>query len=305
MIARRYGAAIALGALVLFDAIFTRGFLSFPTLWNLTLQASTTILVAVGMTLVIATGGIDLSVGAVMAVASVVFATTLPHGAPVAAALGMLGATAFGVWNGLLIGRYDLPPIIVTLAGLIMGRGIAQVIVEGNPLVAFDDPGFERLGKGSFGPIPIPVLVMAAVLVTAVLLARRTTFGRWVVAIGGNLRAAMLSGVPVARVKLLVYGLSGALAGLAGLIETARLGATDAGRIGLGMELDAIVAVVVGGTSLSGGRAWLGGTAVGALLMEVLSATFNMRLIAPAWGLVVKAAILIVAVRAQGKEVAR
>jgi galactofuranose transport system permease protein len=241
----------------------------------------------------------------VMAVASVVFATTLPHGAPVAAALGMLGATAFGVWNGLLIGRYDLPPIIVTLAGLIMGRGIAQVIVEGNPLVAFDDPGFERLGKGSFGPIPIPVLVMAAVLVTAVLLARRTTFGRWVVAIGGNLRAAMLSGVPVARVKLLVYGLSGALAGLAGLIETARLGATDAGRIGLGMELDAIVAVVVGGTSLSGGRAWLGGTAVGALLMEVLSATFNMRLIAPAWGLVVKAAILIVAVRAQGKEVAR
>jgi galactofuranose transport system permease protein len=305
MIARRYGAAIALGALVLFDAIFTRGFLSFPTLWNLTLQASTTILVAVGMTLVIATGGIDLSVGAVMAVASVVFATTLPHGAPVAAALGMLGATAFGVWNGLLIGRYDLPPIIVTLAGLIMGRGIAQVIVEGNPLVAFADPGFERLGKGSFGPIPIPVLVMAAVLVTAVLLARRTTFGRWVVAIGGNLRAAMLSGVPVARVKLLVYGLSGALAGLAGLIETARLGATDAGRIGLGMELDAIVAVVVGGTSLSGGRAWLGGTAVGALLMEVLSATFNMRLIAPAWGLVVKAAILIVAVRAQGKEVAR
>jgi simple sugar transport system permease protein/ribose transport system permease protein len=292
----RYGAALALLALVLVNAALTPGFLALATLWNIGLQVSTTVIVAIGMTLVIATGGIDLSVGAIMAIASVVLATELPHGAVAAATLGLLAALGFGFANGALVGRYGVPPIIVTLAGLIMGRGIAQVIVEGNPLVAFNHPGFERLGQGALGPLPVPVLITGALVAAARLVLKRTTFGRWVIATGGNERAARLAGVPVAGVKLAVYAVSGLLAGLAGLIETARLAATDAGRIGLGMELDAIVAVVVGGTPLTGGRASLQGTIAGASLMGVLTASFNMRLIAPAWSLIVKAAILIVAV---------
>jgi ribose/xylose/arabinose/galactoside ABC-type transport system permease subunit len=236
------------------------------------------VLVAIGMTLVIATGGIDLSVGAVMAVSSVVCASSLPHGGLLATALSLLAGLAFGLVNGVLVGRFGILPIIVTLAGLIMGRGIAQVIVEGNPVVAFSAPAFERLGKGAVGPIPVPVLVTGALLAGAVLLLKRTVAGRWIVATGGNERAAALAGIPVARVKGAVYAISGVLAGLAGLIETARLAATDAGKIGLGIELDAIVAVVVGGTPLSGGRASLGGTVVGALLMGVLGATLNMHL---------------------------
>jgi ribose/xylose/arabinose/galactoside ABC-type transport system permease subunit len=165
----RHGATAALVALVAANALFTPGFVSFATLWNVALQVATTVLVALGMTVVIATGGIDLSVGAVMAVASAVCATALPHGAPLAAALALLAGLAFGVGNGLLVGRAGVPPIIVTLAGLIMGRGIAQVIVEGNPLVAFSQPSFERLGKGALGPVPIPVLV-AGTLFTVVAL---------------------------------------------------------------------------------------------------------------------------------------
>ncbi len=292
----RHGAAAALGALVLLNVAFTPGFASPATLWTVALQVSTTALVAIGMTFVVATGGVDLSVGAVMAVASVVFATTLPHGAPTAAALAMLAALAFGGGNGLLVGRLGVPPIIVTLAGLVMGRGIAQVIVEGSPLVAFSHPAFERLGKGAWGPVPAPVLVTAALFVAARFLLHRTLFGRWLLATGGNERAARLAGVPVGGVKAAVYAISGLLAGLAGLVETARLAATDAGKIGQGVELDAIVAVVVGGTPLHGGRASLGGTVAGALLMGVLGASLNMRLVPSAWALVLKAALLLGAV---------
>jgi ribose/xylose/arabinose/galactoside ABC-type transport system permease subunit len=273
-----YAAPIALFVLVAVNAISTPGFVSFATVWNVALHVSTATLVAIGMTLVIATGGIDLSVGAVMAVSSVVCASWLPHGGLPAAALSLLAALAFGLANGVLVGRFGILPIIVTLAGLIMGRGIAQVVVEGNPVVAFSAPAFERLGKGAVGAIPVPVLLTGALLAAGVFLLQRTVVGRWIVATGGNERAAALAGIPVARVKVAVYAISGLLAGLAGLIETARLAATDAGKIGLGIELDAIVAVVVGGTPLSGGRASLGGTVVGALLMGVLGATLNMHL---------------------------
>jgi galactofuranose transport system permease protein len=295
----RYGTALALAALVILDVAITPGFLSFATLWNVGLQVSTTTVVAIGMTLVIATAGIDLSVGAVMAVASVVFAVTLPHGAPAAVVLALLACLGFGFGNGLLVGRYGVLPIIVTLAGFMIGRGIAQVIVEGNPLIAFSDPAFERLGKGTLGPVPVPMIVAALLFGAVRLTMRRTMFGRWVLATGGNERAAHLAGVPVAGVKVAVYVISGLFAGLAGLIQTARLGAADAGRIGLGMELDAIVAVVVGGTPLSGGRAALGGTVTGAVLMGLLTTTFNMRLIPSSWALVAKAAILIIAVALQ------
>lgn len=293
------GVVVALALLLVVNAPLTPGFFELTTLFSIGVQAVTTMLVGAGMTLVIATGGVDLSVGSVMAVASAVAATLLPHGVAAAIAGGLLVAVATGALNGIFIARFGILPIIVTLATMIMGRGAAQVIVAGNPLIVFTNPAFEVLGKGHIGPVPVQVVVAAAALFAVAAVVRWTPFGRYVLAVGGNERAARLAGVPIARVIVIVYATSGLLAGVAGLIETARLGASDAGTIGNGVELDAIVAAVVGGTPLSGGRARILGTVAGALLMSILNATFAMHLVAPAWSLVVKAALLIVAVYTQ------
>jgi ribose/xylose/arabinose/galactoside ABC-type transport system permease subunit len=293
------GAFAALVFVVILDALVTPHFISAATLWNVGLQISTTVLVATGMTIVVATGGIDLSVGSVMAVASAVAAMLLPIGVGTAIAGGVGVALVIGLTNGLLVARLRVLPIIVTLAMLIIGRGAGQVIVAGSPLVTFTSPRFEYLGKGHLGPVPVPVLITAVVAVLLLLVVHATTFGRYVVAIGGNERAAALAGVPIARVKVLAYVLSSALAGVAGLVVAARLGATDPGTIGQGTELDAIAATVVGGSTLAGGRASIGGTVVGSLLMGVLTASFAMHLVPYAWGLVVKALILVVAVYLQ------
>lgn len=290
------GALAALVVVVVVDALLTPHFLSASTLWNVALQISTTVLVATGMTIVVATGGIDLSVGSVMAVASAVAAMLLPTGVAAAIAGSLAVALAIGATNGLLVAKVGVLPIIVTLAMLMIGRGAGQVIVAGSPLVTFTSPRFEFLGKGHVGPVPAPVLLTALVVVLLALVMHQTTFGRYVVAIGGNARAAALAGVPIDRVKVFAYLVSSILAGLAGLVVAARLGATDPGTIGQGSELDAIAATVVGGTTLAGGRASIAGTLVGSLLMGVLTATFAMHLVPYAWGLVVKALILVAAV---------
>lgn len=293
-----YGALIALVVLVVANALFTPNFASASNLWNILLQVSTTVLVAVGMTLVIATGGIDLSVGSIMAVASALGASLLDRGVGVAVVAGLLAALAVGVVNGVLVSAFRIQPFIVTLALLITGRGVAQVIADGN-LIPFNNPTFEALGRGRIGPVPAQALIMAAVVGAALFAVRRASFGRYVVAVGGNESAARLAGVPIHRTKITVYALSGLLAGLAGLIDTARLGASDAAKIGLTIELDAIAAVVVGGTPLTGGRATIGGTVIGALIMQVITTSFNMRLIPFSWSLVLKAAIILIAVYIQ------
>lgn len=293
------GAFLTLVVVLVLDTLLTPHFASAATLWNVSLQISTTVLVAAGMTIVVATGGIDLSVGAVMAIASAVAAMLLPKGVGTAVGAALAVSVVIGAFNGLLVARLRVLPIIVTLAMLIIGRGAAQVIVAGSPLVTFTNPRFELLGKGHVGPMPVPVLLTLVVVALLLFLVRRTTFGRYLVAIGGNERAAGLAGVPIARVKVLAYVASSVLAGLAGLVVAARLGATDPGTTGQGSELDAIAATVVGGTTLAGGRARVGGTVVGSLLMGVLTATFAMHLVPYAWGLVVKALIVIVAVYLQ------
>jgi ribose/xylose/arabinose/galactoside ABC-type transport system permease subunit len=299
-----YGALAALVLLVLFNVIFTPNFATASNFWNILLQVSTTVLVAVGMTLVIATGGIDLSVGSVMAVASALAATMLDNGVAVAMLAALALAFAIGALNGALIAGFKIQPIIVTLALLITGRGIAQVMSQGGQLISFSNPQFEQLGKGYVGPVPFQVLVMAAVIAAAIFVMRATSFGRYVVAVGGNEAAARLAGVKVNRTKIIVYAISGLLAGLAGLIETARLGASDAAKVGLNIELDAIAAVVVGGTPLTGGRATVVGTLIGALIMQVITTSFNMRLIPFSWSLVLKAAIILLAVYIQRPKVA-
>ncbi len=294
-----YGPLLALLLLITANVLFTKNFATPSNLWNVLLQVSPTMLVAMGMTLVIATGGIDLSVGSVMAVASAVAATNLTRGPGTASLLGLCLAAGIGAFNGALISRLRIQPIMVTLAALIAGRGLAQVLSEGGQLISFDNPAFERLGRGHLGPVPVPVIVMlVAVLATGVVM-RSTVLGRYILAVGGNEAAARLAGVKTGLIKTAVYALSGFLAGLAGLIETARLGASDASKVGLNMELDAIAAVVVGGTALTGGVASVTGTFVGALIMQIITTVFNMLLIPFAWSLVLKAVIILFVVYGQ------
>jgi ribose/xylose/arabinose/galactoside ABC-type transport system permease subunit len=294
-----YGALGALVLLVGVNAIITPNFATASNLWNILLQVSTTVLVAIGMTMVIATGGIDLSVGSVMAIASALSATLLDQGVGVAVAAALAAALAVGALNGALIAGFRIQPIIVTLALLITGRGVAQVMSQGGQLIPFTNPTFESLGRGHVGPVPIQVVLMVLGVLGAIFVMRSTRFGRYLIVIGGNEAAARLAGVKIHRTKIAVYAISGLLAGLAGLIETARLGASDASKVGLNIELDAIAATAVGGTPLTGGRATIPGTLVGALIMQVITTSFNMRLIPFSWSLVLKAAIILVAVYIQ------
>src|SRR5687767_2091051 len=304
-----YGALFALVLLVVANAIFTPYFATLSNLWNVLQLVSATVLVAVGMTMVIATGGIDLSVGSIMAIASAAAAVSFGRGTAVAILFALLTACAVGAFNGALVSGFRIQPIIVTLATLITGRGVAQVISNGGQLIPFSNPAFEYLGKGFVGPIPVQVVIMLVGVVAGILMLRETSFGRYIVAVGGNEAAARLAGVRVHRTKIAVYALSGLLAGLAGLIETARLGASDAQKVGLYIELDAIAAVVVGGTPLTGGRATIVGTLIGALIMQVITTSFNMgpfgmNPLPYSWGLVFKAAIILLAVYIQRPKLA-
>ncbi|HEX8747060.1 MAG TPA: ABC transporter permease [Pyrinomonadaceae bacterium] len=300
-----YGALAALILLIIVNAVFTRNFWDINNFWNILLQVSPTMLVAIGMTFVIATGGIDLSVGSVMALAAAVAAINLDSGIALAVMLALAVALGTGALNGTLISVFRIQPIIVTLAVLIAGRGLAQIPSEGR-LVEFRGryPAFEALGTGYIGPVPVQVFVMILIVAAAIFIMRATSFGRYVLAVGGNEAASHLAGVRVRRTKILVYGLSGLLAGLAGLIESARGGASDPSNVGLGIELDAIAAVVIGGTALTGGRATIIGTVIGALMMQVITTSFNMQGIEFSWSLVIKAAIIIVAVYIQRPKVA-
>jgi len=234
-----------------------------------------------------------------MAIAGAIAAVLAPRGAVVALGAALIGATLVGVLNGTLIATLRVQPIVVTLATLIAGRGLAQIISNDGELVSIEQPFFLALGRGHLGPIPIPVIVAVVAVAAAIFVLRATTLGRYVLAVGGNARAARLAGVPVRKTLVTVYAASAFLSGVAGLIVAARLGASDAAKIGQNMELDAIAAVVVGGTALAGGRATIGGTVVGALIMQVIATSFNMLLVPYSWSLALKAAIILIAVYLQ------
>jgi ribose/xylose/arabinose/galactoside ABC-type transport system permease subunit len=299
------GALLALALLVVFNLLFTESFVSLQTLnVNLT-QVTTIVIVGVGMTLVIATGGIDLSVGALMAIAGtlapLIFqAMPGPLGLLLGIVLPILVAAACGCFNGWLVTHFNIQPIVATLVLFIAGRGVAQVLTNGN-LLAFANEGFAVLGKGKLLGIPVQVLLMLAIVLAASWVLRRTVFGRFIVATGANARAAHLSGIPAARIKILVYALCGALAGLAGLITVSINASSDANQNGLGMELDAIAATAVGGTLLAGGRANIFGTLVGALIIQLMRYTLLAHGVPDAAAMLAKAAIIVVAVWVQKK----
>ena len=301
----RYGTALALLVLVLFNFAVTPNFATWQTLnVNLT-QVSTIVIVAVGMTLVIATGGIDLSVGSLMAIsgaiAPMIFLGNLveigwvPAAVAVAMFVAVAATTVLGAFNGWLIARFRVQPIVATLVLFIAGRGIAQVMTNGN-LQVFKLPEFQWIGLGRPFGIPAQVIVMLGIVAFAAWVLARTSFGRQLLAIGGNERAARLSGIATGRIKIAVYAISGALAGVAGLVVIAINSASDANLVGMGMELDAIAAVAVGGTLLSGGRATIIGTLLGALIIQLVRYTLLANGVPDAAALVVKAAIIIGAV---------
>ncbi|MFN7023567.1 MAG: ABC transporter permease [Pseudorhizobium sp.] len=306
--ASRYGTLVAFLALVALNIAITPNFLSMQTLTvNLT-QVATIVIVATGMTLVIATGGIDLSVGSLMAISGAIAPMIFMHPAwppgtmPIAIALAILlpvaVAAVLGLFNGMLITRYGIQPIIATLVLFIAGRGIAQVMTNGN-LQVFRNESFQFIALGKVAGIPTQVILMMIIIVFAWAATRYTVIGRQIIAVGGNERAARLAGLPVRRVKLYVYMISGALAGLAGLVVIARNSASDANLVGLGMELDAIAAVAVGGTLLAGGRANVIGTLLGAFVIQLVRYTLLANGVPDAAALIVKAGLIVLAVYLQ------
>ena len=305
---RRWGALAAFVLLLAFNFAVTPNFATVQTLnVNLT-QVAAIVIVAVGMTLVIATGGIDLSVGSLMAIAGalapmvcmgrIVPVGNIYLGVALAFVVAIGVATLLGAFNGFLIARFRIQPIVATLVLFIAGRGIAQVLTNGS-LQVFRVPEFQWIGLGRIAGVPVQVIVMLVAVAAAAWAIRRSLFGRQLLAVGGNERAARLSGIDTARVKIAVYAISGFLAGVAGLVVIAINSASDANLVGLGMELDAIAAVAVGGNLLTGGRATVLGTLIGALTIQLVRYTLLANGVPDAAALVVKAAIIILAVWVQ------
>ncbi|WP_290057641.1 ABC transporter permease [Amycolatopsis solani] len=292
---QNYGVYLAVVVLLLFNVFFTENFLSAANFRTQLVQASPVCIVALGMALVIGTEGIDLSVGSVMAIAAALIPLYLGAGPLTAIIVAVIAGVVSGLFSGYLVAYLGIQPIIATLALLVGGRGLALVIAHGQ-LVQVRNQDFLELGTGDVLGVPIMVIVAGVLAVLAGLVVQRTTFGRHLVAVGGNRSASTLAGLPVKRVLVSVYVISGALAAIAGVLATSRLGASDPSDVGLLMELSAITAVVVGGTPLTGGRVRVLGTVFGALLMQLVQATLIKHNLPDSTAQMVQAAIIVVAV---------
>lgn len=279
--------ALALGLLLAFNLAFTPGFFDvelregrlYGTLVDILNHGSKVGIVAIGMTLVIATGGVDLSVGAVMAISGAVAAVmTVQHIAPypIILAAALASGPAAGLFSGILVSRFRIQPIVATLVLMVAGRGIAQLIT-GGLIVTFSDPYLASFAGGSLLGLPFPIALAAVVTGVAAVLTRRTALGLFIEAVGDSERASRFSGLDARGITLLVYTLSGLCAALAGLIDASYIKAADANNAGLFVELDAILAVVIGGTALTGGRFSLIGSLIGALFIQTLTKTMYMR----------------------------
>ena len=300
---------IALFVLVVALSLLSDKFLTIANQRNILLQISVNLCLSIGMTLVILTGGIDLSVGAMLALAGAVAAGLLKNGlvlkafgvvlqfTPFGAIIaGLFVGLALGLFNGIAITRFKLPPFVATLGMLSIARGLTMLWTGGFPVT---DLGlkFGFIGAGFWLGVPMAVWISAALVVIFYVVSRHTTLGRYIYAVGGSEKATAFSGINVNRVKLWVYALGGALAAVAGLIVTARLDAADP-KAGLGYELDSIAAVVIGGTSLSGGRGSILGTVLGCLIIGVLNNGLFLLDVSPFWQQVVKGFVILAAVAA-------
>jgi ribose/xylose/arabinose/galactoside ABC-type transport system permease subunit len=288
----------ALAIVIVLNVFLTPNFATMRNVEITLIQMVFVTLVATGMTLVIATGGIDLSVGAVMGLASVVAVALLPYGIAVVAAGCLLTGLAVGLANGALIVGFGVQPLLVTLGSLIWVRGLAQYL-SGGRKEYFEDEAMRFLGIGRMWGMPVQVILTVLIVAAVALIAARSVFGRSLVAVGGNPSAARLAGVPAGRTVLSAYALCGLFAGLAGLFITARVGSSDPTNFGVLIELDAIAAAVIGGTILAGGRARVLGAAAGALLLQLTTAAMIMNNIGFAVALVAKAGLILLVVALQ------
>ncbi len=299
--------AVILVVLLLFNVPFTPGFFAvhirgghlYGSLVSILIFGTPLILVAIGMTLVIATGGIDLSVGAVMAIAGAIacwYIDRQPDQDSVlvvltAVALALGASALLGLWNGFLVARVGVQPIIATLILMVAGRGIAQLITGGFIITVLSRP-YATIG-GYFWAIPTGVLIAAAAVTAMAILTRRTALGLLVESVGGNAEASRLAGIRARRIKMLVYVLCATFAGIAGLMNSSNLSDADANNAGLWIELDAILAVVIGGTPLTGGRFSIGGTVLGALILQSLKTTIYTIGVPSQANMVFEAAVVI------------
>jgi len=303
----RFQSLLALALMVVALNVLSDKFLTPENTWNILRQISVNLCLSIGMTLVILSGGIDLSVGAVLALAGAVAAGLLKYGVALrflgmrleftvtgAVVAGLVTGAALGWVNGFAITRFKLPPFVATLGMLSIARGLTMLWTGGFPLTELG-PRFGFIGTGAWLGMPLPVWIMLALTGLFIVVTQRTRFGRHLYAVGGNERAALLTGLRVNRIKIAVYTLAGALAGVAGLIVTARLDSAQP-NAGLGYELDSIAAVVIGGTSLSGGRGSVAGTVLGCLIIGVLNNGLFLLNVSPFWQQVIKGLVILLAV---------
>ena len=261
-------------------------------------------LLAVGMTVVIATKGIDLSVGAVMAICGAVAAASSVRGDPLAVTLLLALGTglACGAWNGFLVSVLNIQPIIATLVLMVAGRGIAQLVTEG-AILTFNDPGLAFVGSGAVLGLPMPVITWLVFGIAVAVVIRRTALGLLIEAVGINRRASTLAGIRTPLLLMAAYMLSGLCAAIAGLIVTADIRGADANNAGLWLELDAILAVVIGGTSLLGGRFSIVASLIGAMIIQAVNTGILSSGFPPEFNLIIKAAIIVVILVIQSPRV--
>ncbi|MFL4359224.1 ABC transporter permease subunit [Streptococcus uberis] len=299
---------VALIGLMIVITIINPNFLTTNNLLNLLLQVTANGFIAFGMTFVILTGGIDLSVGSILALSSALTAGLIAKGTPVGIAILLALALGgiFGMLNGLLISYGKLAPFIVTLATMTIFRGATLVYSNGNPITGglSDSFTFQFIGQGYIFGIPFPVILMFLVFLILYLLLHKTAFGKSVYAVGGNEKAAYISGIKLNNVKIVIYTLSGMMAAISGLIITSRLSSAQP-TAGASYEMDAIAAVVLGGTSLSGGKGRILGTLIGALIIGGLNNGLNIIGVSAFWQQVVKGVVILIAVLLDRLKVAK
>lgn len=295
---REYGIYLTLVILFLFFSLISSSFLTINNMLNLLRQISINGLIAIGMTMVITTGGIDLSVGAILGLSGMITALLITSGVPpvIAILICLIIGGFLGLINGYLISRFKLQAFIVTLATMTIYRGLVYIISDGKPVSNISSESlFSFLGKGVFLGVPIPVYIFIIAFIIAYFVMNKTVFGRNIYATGGNEKAAKLSGINTKSINTKVYVISGILASLAGLILISRLNSAQP-ILGDGYELDAIAAVVIGGTSLAGGRGKIIGTMIGILILGIISNGLNIMGVSSFYQEVIKGIIILIAV---------
>lgn len=303
-ITQKLGPLLGLIILIVIVTILNPSFIEPLNILNLLRQVSINALIAFGMTFVILTGGIDLSVGSILALSSAVMANFMVSGWDpiIAIILGCLLGGILGGINGLLITKGRMAPFIATLATMTIFRGLTLVYTNGNPITGLgNQAAFQFLGRGYLFGIPVPAITMLIVFAILWIILHKTPFGRKTYAIGGNEKASIISGIKVDRIKIMIYALIGLLSALAGAILTSRLNSAQP-TAGTSYELDAIAAVVLGGTSLTGGRGRIVGTLIGALIIAILNNGLNLLGVSSFYQMVVKGIVIAIAVLLDRKK---